>query len=33
MAKETKKKEERSMAKVKCIPRTCLMSSSKQIKK
>ncbi|EOA20739.1 hypothetical protein CARUB_v10001062mg [Capsella rubella] len=33
MADETKKKEERSMVKVKCIPRTCLMSSSKQIKK
>ncbi|CAH8270647.1 unnamed protein product [Arabidopsis lyrata] len=34
MAKETiKKEEERSIVKVKCIPRTCLMSSSKQIKK
>ncbi|XP_010453039.1 PREDICTED: protein UPSTREAM OF FLC-like [Camelina sativa] len=33
MADETKKKEERSIVKVKCIPRTCLMSSSKQIKK
>nr|AII30315.1 hypothetical protein [Cardamine hirsuta] len=27
------KKEERAIVKVKCIPRTCLMSSSKQIKK
>ncbi|CAA7027160.1 unnamed protein product [Microthlaspi erraticum] len=37
MAKEVKEKEERSFVKVKCIPRrkssSCLMSSSKQIKK
>ncbi|CAN8298994.1 unnamed protein product [Cochlearia groenlandica] len=37
VAKEVNKKEEKSMVKVKCIPRikssSCLMSSSKQIKK